>query len=96
MSNRRFRRRQDKQLSLEGRNPVDAYTAAELHQFLVTDAVKLHATDLPWAVAAYTRIGEQDGCSAEEAYQRVTGEVRALTGRGMPVSTGPIIGLPTA
>lgn len=72
--------------------PVDAYTAAELHRFLVEDAVKLHATDLPWMVAACVRIGQVDGCGVEEAYQRVRGEVHELTGRGMPVFSGPIIG----
>lgn len=95
MSNRRKMRRgraRGPQLSPEGRKTVDAYTAAELHQYLVTDAVKLHATHLPWAVAAYTRIGQVDGCGAEEAYQRVRNEVKTLTGRGMPVFTGPIIG----
>lgn len=92
MSNRRFRRRAKFRLSAEGRLPVDAYNAGELHRFLVTDAVKLHATDLPWAVAAYDRIGQLDGCGAEEAYQRVRGEVKALTGRGMPAFSGPIIG----
>lgn len=90
MSSRKFGRRN--QLSPEGRRPPDAYTAAELHQFLVADAVKLHATDLPWFVAACDRIGKQERIGAEGAYQRVVQEVRALTGRGMPVHTGPVIG----
>lgn len=93
MSNRR--RKPKFKLSAEGRMPVDAYTAAELHRFLVTDAVRLHATDLPWAVAAYDRIGTLDRCGAEEAYQRVRGEVKELSGHGMPAFSGPIIGAPS-
>ena len=73
-------------LSPEGRRGVDAYTAQELHEFLVADAVKRHATWLPWAVAAYERIGEQRKCGAEAAYVAVVDEVEALTGlRLMPV-----------
>lgn len=98
MSNRRrmgrARRRDERNLSPEGRRPVGAYNAGELHRFLVADAVKLHATHLPWAVAAYDRIGQLEGCGPEEAYQRVRGEVKALTGRGMPMHSGPIVGAP--
>lgn len=92
MSNRRFGRRPKFRLSAEGRKPVDAYTAGQLHRFLVEDGVQLHATDLPWAVKAYDRIGELHGCGAEEAYQRVRAEVRELSGHGMPVFSGAIIG----
>jgi hypothetical protein len=84
VSNSRYGRKN--RLSPEGRKPPDAYTTAELHQFLVADAVKLHATDLPWAVAAYDRIGRVERIGAEAAYQRVYQEVRSLTGRGMPVN----------
>ena len=73
-------------LTPEGRRGVDAYTAQELHEFLVADAVKRHATYLPWAVAAYERIGEQRRIGAEAAYVVVVDEVEALTGlRLMPV-----------
>lgn len=73
--------------SPEGRQGVDAYTAQELHRFLVADAVAKHATSLPWAVAAYTRIGQKTRKGAEAAYQAVLDEVEALTGlRMMPVS----------
>ncbi len=89
---RKGHRRTERNLSPEGRKPVGAYSARELHQALVADAVKLHATHLPWAIAAYARIGQVERCGAEEAYQRVRGEVKALTGRGMPVHTGPILG----
>jgi len=65
---------------------VDAYTAAELHRFLVEDAVRRHATWLPWAVAAYERIGGNDPDAMEAAYQAVLDEVEALTGlRLMPM-----------
>jgi hypothetical protein len=69
----------------EGRRGVEAYTAVQLHQFLVADAVKGHATFLPWAVAAYERIGSVEQIGAEAAYRRVLAEVESLTGRGMPV-----------
>jgi len=73
-------------LSPEGRMPVEAYTADELHRHLVADAVKRHATHLPWATAAYTRIGRQTGKGAEAAYQAVLDEVETLTGlRMMPI-----------
>lgn len=75
-----------RRLSPEGRKGVDAYTEAELHQFLVADAVKHHATHLPWAVAAYDRIGKLSKRGAEAAYQAVLDEVEQLTGlRRMPV-----------
>lgn len=75
-----------KRLSPEGRRGVDAYTAPELHRFLVEDAVKNHATYLPWAVEAYQRIGERTHKGAEAAYIEVLNEVEALTGkRLMPV-----------
>lgn len=88
----RFTRRRRSPLSPEGRKPVDAYNAGELHRFLVEDGVKLHATHLPWAVAAYDRIGQIEGCGPEEAFQRVITEVRTLSGHGMPVFTGPDLG----
>lgn len=73
-------------LSAEGRRSVEEYTADELHAFLVADAVKRHSTDLPWAVAAYTRIGERRKISADDAYVAVLDEVESLTGmRAMPV-----------
>ena len=74
------------QLSPEGRKGVEAYTRAELHRFLVEDAVRHRATHLPWAVAAYRRIGGGTGEGAEAAYQAVLDEVESLTGhRRMPV-----------
>jgi hypothetical protein len=73
-------------LSPEGRKGVDAYTARELHEFLVSDAVKNHATFLSWAVAAYERIGSAPGGKgADAAYAAVLAEVQQLTGRGLPV-----------
>lgn len=74
-------------LSPEGRKGVDEYTAEQLHGYLVADAVKHHATDLPWALAAYTRIAERRRISADDAYVAVLDEVESLTGlRMMPVS----------
>lgn len=80
-----MRRRRSK-LSPEGRRGVAEYSADELHAALVSDAVKRHATDLPWAVDAYTRIGKLRKISADDAYVAVLDEVEALTGmRAMPV-----------
>lgn len=76
--------------------PPGAYTAKELHQFLVIDAVNQHATDLRWFVLALRRIaeldfhGHDDGTSVEAAYLRVEQEVITLTGHGMPVYSGPV------
>lgn len=68
--------------------PVRQYKQADLHRFLVEDAVRHHATDLPWAVAAYDRIGKLSGKGAEAAYQAVLDDVEALTGlRVMPVTS---------
>ena len=73
-------------LSPEGRSDVDGYTAAELHGFLVADAVKRHSTHLPWAVAAYARIGKLNKTSPDDAYVAVLDEVESLTGlRAMPM-----------
>lgn len=91
MSNsRRFGRRRDRTLSPEGRQPPAAYTSTQLHQFLVTDAVAQHATDLRWFVLAVRRIAELDRISIENATCRVINEVVALTGHGLPVYSGPI------
>lgn len=80
--------RRRSKLSPEGRKGVAAYTAKELHEFLVADAVKHHATFLPWAVEAYDRIGERTGKGGEAAYQAVLDEVEMLTGlRRMPISS---------
>lgn len=65
------------------------YTAGELHQFLVSDAVKGHPTDVRWALEAYAQIGQQrhrhlgTSRAAEQAYQDVAREVASL-GRSMP------------
>ncbi len=78
--------RRPKKLSPEGRKGVAAYSAKELHEFLVADAVKRHPTYLPWAVEAYDRIGRQTGRGAEAAFQSVLDDVELLTGdRRMPV-----------
>lgn len=76
-----------RQLSPEGRKGVERYSADELHQYLVSDAVKRHATYMPWAIAAYERIGELRKTGAEAAYQAVLDEVEVLTGlRRMPIA----------
>ena len=78
-----------RKLSPEGRRGVEEYDAKQLHQFLVADAVKHHATYLPWAMEAYTRIGERTGRGAEDAYTAVLDEVETLTGlRMLPVASG--------
>jgi hypothetical protein len=75
-------------LTPEGRRGVEAYSVEELHGFLVEDAIKRHATFLPWAIAAYERIGEQRRVGAEAAYQAVLDEVESLTGlRRMPIAS---------
>lgn len=75
-------------LSPEGRRDVEHYTPTQLHNFLVTDAVKHHATFLPWAIKAYEEIGKRRQTSAEDAYQAVLDEVQVLTGlRRMPVAS---------
>lgn len=82
------RRSRPPQLTPEGRLPVREYNEAQLRTFLVTDAVKHHATYLPWAVAAYDRIGKLSGKGSEAAYVQVLDEVEALTGmRVMPVTS---------
>jgi hypothetical protein len=65
------------------------YDAATLHRILVEDAIQAHATDLKWAVAAYSRIGQLTRKGAEEAYTAVRDEVIALGGH-MPIASGPV------
>lgn len=82
------RRRRLDGLSPEGRRSVRDYNEEQLRTFLVQDAVKRHATDLAWAVAAYDRIGRLSRRGAEAAYVQVLDEVEALTGRReMPVTS---------
>lgn len=73
-------------LTPEGRKPVDHYNADELQGFLVADAVKHHATFLPWFVAACERIAKLRAIDVDAAYNAVLDEVEALTGlRRLPV-----------
>lgn len=82
------RRQKPEPLSPEGRRPVREYKADELHRFLVEDAVKHHATDLDWAIRAYTRIGKLTRNGPEAAILAVLDEVEQLTGlRQMPVTS---------
>lgn len=63
-----------------------AYSVAELHEMLVTDAVNRHVTNLQWAIAAYALIGRVTKKGAEAAFQAVLDDVEARTGmRAMPV-----------
>ena len=70
--------------------PVGAYRADELRRFLVEDAVKQHATDLPWMVGAIRRIGNIEHKPLDDVLVSIEAEVVGLTGRGMPVYSGPI------
>lgn len=75
-------------LTPQGRQPVENYDASTLHRLLVEDAVKGVATYLPWAIAAYSRIGTSTRRGAEDAYQAVLDEVESLTSsRRMPMSS---------
>lgn len=81
------RRRRAPELTPEGRLPAHEYTEARLRTFLVEDAVRAHATYLPWAVAAYDRIGKLSGRGPEAAFLEVVAEVEALTGHAeMPMA----------
>jgi len=66
---------------------MDASQVNAIGQVLVTDAVTGVATPLPWAVAAYDRIGKLDRIGPEAAYQRVRAEIMAL-GAVMPGAPG--------
>jgi hypothetical protein len=68
------------------RKPPQAYTARQLHEMLVADALAHIATPLEWAVRAYREIARQDRISQEAAYQRVRAEVKASGKYGMPVA----------
>lgn len=80
-----------KYVSAEGRDhPVD-YTHTTLMAFLVEDAVKHHATDLRWFVAAMIEISRQRAISAEAAMLALLDEVEALTGmRALPIHSGAL------
>lgn len=78
--------------SAEGRDHPSEYTETTLMAFLVEDAVKHHATDLRWFVAAMLEIAKQRNIGAEAAMLALLDEVEALTGlRGLPMHSGPIL-----
>jgi hypothetical protein len=67
------------------RRPVDRYSADELHEILVHDAVHSRPTNLLWAVEAYERIGRERGNGPELAYVAVVDAKEAASGnRLMP------------
>lgn len=75
--------------SAEGRDHPSTYDVDTLHRLLVEDAVKMRATDLAWAVAAYERIAERRRVPVDTAFQAVVDEVETITGqRRMPVHSG--------
>jgi hypothetical protein len=65
------------------------YDANTLHRILVEDALAAHATELKWAVGAYSRIGKLTGKGAEAAFAAVREEVNEM-GMPMPMHSGPI------
>jgi hypothetical protein len=67
------------------RKPPPTYTARQLHEMLVADALTHIATPLMWAVKAYREIARQERISQEDAYQRVRAEVKAGGRYGMPM-----------
>lgn len=78
---RRFRRKQYR--SPEGRRAPQHYSAQQLHDFLVDDAIKGHATELRWATAAYQEIAKQRRQNPDQAFAAVRNEVIAA-GKFMP------------
>lgn len=81
-------RRRSQALNVDGRLPVREYSEQQLRTILVEDAVRHHATELAWAIAAYTRIGKLSHKGAEQAFLGVVAEVEALTGLPeMPVTS---------
>jgi hypothetical protein len=72
-------------IPLAHRRPPQAYTAAELHDMLVSDALAHVATPLPWAVAAYRRIAEARRITQDAAHREVLVAVLAGGGYGMPM-----------
>lgn len=78
------------------RKHPSAYTAAHLRQMIVEDAVRSHATHLPWMVAALQIIAkaESKGTSRglDETFESIVLEVEGLTGRrDMPLHSGRIL-----
>jgi len=78
--------------SAEGRVHPSECNADQLMTWLVEDAVKHHATDLHWFVAAMIEISRQRRISAEDAMLALLDEVEALTGlRALPMHSGAIL-----
>lgn len=78
--------------SAEGRDHPSEFTADRLMALLVEDAVKYHATDLRWFVAAILEVARQRRIDAEAAMLALLDEVEALTGlRALPIHSGPIL-----
>lgn len=78
--------------SAEGRVHPSECTADQLMTWLVEDAVKHHATDLRWFVAAILEVSKQRRINAEAAMLALLDEVEALTGlRGLPMHSGAIL-----
>lgn len=79
--------------SAEGRVHPSECTADQLMTWLVEDAVKHHATDLRWFVAAILEVAKQRRIGAEDAMLALLDQVEALTGmRALPIHSGPVIG----
>jgi hypothetical protein len=77
--------------SAEGRDHPSAYSADQLMGYLVEDAVKHHATDLRWFVAAILEVARQRNIDAEAAMLALLDEVEALTGmRALPIHSGQL------
>lgn len=77
--------------SAEGRDHPTEYTADQIMGYLVEDAVKHHATDLRWFVAAILEVARQRNIAAEAAMLALLDEVEALTGlRRLPIHSGAL------
>jgi hypothetical protein len=73
-------RKRSRVTNIEGRYPVRDYSEQQLRTILVEDAVRKHATDLPWFIEAITRIGKLSRRGPEAAFNELVNEVETLTG----------------
>jgi|GEM_PF-5775995 len=78
------------------RQHPSAYAPAHLRQLIVEDAVRSHATHLPWMVAALQIISKAEGRGTsrglDETFESIVLEVESLTGRrDMPLHSGRIL-----
>lgn len=74
------------------REDPSTYAPEHLRQLLVEDAVRSHATHLPWLVAAVQLIARAERKGLDDVFTSIVQEVETLAGRAeLPLHSGVIL-----